>query len=234
MRKKIALILALTMAVVSGSSMYTACAEISAEGDYTDELSVMGSADEYGEEQEFEIAEDIDGEPDLFSDASEAGGYEILEDADLADEDLEDLIVDMDEPGGSLVVTDDGSVLYETQRYEESSELSNLPDSDELFAAYVDMLFYPGDELLGAASDRDYKLGETDKKVYQVLRAEIEKIAGGERESTIIDIPLETFGCPVGKLFSASELGVESVVDGNTLSDYVCQGQRWQLCIVAA
>ncbi len=64
-----------------------------------------------------------------------------------------------------------------------------LPDSDELFAAYVEQQFY-GDPSVSLSSS-DYggsKLSGLNKKLYDALKVKISQVAAGEVTSTIFDV----------------------------------------------
>lgn len=86
-------------------------------------------------------------------------------------------------------------------------------DNDELFAAYVDQLFNPRFRFPRPVS------GTNNQIVYNYLKAEIDEIAAGTRESTIITIPLSAFGLSTEEGFTASELGVAAIVEGNAITN---------------
>lgn len=86
-------------------------------------------------------------------------------------------------------------------------------DNDELFAAYVDQLFNPRFRFPRPIS------GTNNQIVYNYLKAEIDEIAAGTRESTIITIPLSAFGLSTEEGFTASELGVAAIVEGSSITN---------------
>lgn len=61
---------------------------------------------------------------------------------------------------------------------------TDLPGSDELFAGYVEQVFYGGSSTFGTAAGR--QLTGDSKRIYDALVPELKKIASGDRSSTII------------------------------------------------
>ena len=95
----------------------------------------------------------------------------------------------------------------------------DLPDNDELFAAYVEREFdraaggtqYP---VFYSSSHATYGLTPDEKLVYNELKSEIEKIAGGTQSDTII-----TTTSPFCYTWTASNLGVSAPLwRGGTLT----------------
>lgn len=70
---------------------------------------------------------------------------------------------------------------------------ADLPDNDELFAGYVEKLFY-NEGISTYANWGEKRLEGTDRQVYDILKSAVIEIAGGTRKSTVITIPLKTLG----------------------------------------
>lgn len=109
---------------------------------------------------------------------------------------------------GPVPVLEEGTITFEEIL---TFENSDLPDSEELFAGYVDKTLYGGDmELFGtAAGDR---LAANEKAVYNALKPIVKSIADGTRTATQgISIPLAE------KTWQRSEIGLAGVplVDSN-------------------
>ena len=133
---------------------------------------------------------------------------------------------------GSLIFwptsTASAEELYveELEIFTEDLELdtSDLPDNEELFAGYVDKMFY-GTEISTFGSAGRERLTDVQKLVYDYLKEELEKIADGRRTTSIITIEESTLNAWVEKgfqkVFTASELELETVLNdaGNALSD---------------
>lgn len=82
-------------------------------------------------------------------------------------------------------ITETFTFMEETVEYPEQE----LPDNDELLNGYVQQFLYGSDfgiSLFGNYGEA--KLSERDKKIYKLLKAEIEKIAKGEKSGTGIEI----------------------------------------------
>ena len=63
---------------------------------------------------------------------------------------------------------------------------SDLPGSDELFAGYVEQVFYGGSSAFGTAAGR--RLSGDSKRIYDALVPVLKQIAAGQRSSTAIRI----------------------------------------------
>ena len=63
---------------------------------------------------------------------------------------------------------------------------TDLPDSDELFAGYVEQVFYGGASTFGTAAGR--RLTGDSKKIYDAIVPILKQIASGQRSNTVITI----------------------------------------------
>ena len=101
----------------------------------------------------------------------------------------------------------------------------DVPDgNDALFYGYLKQLPYIG---RGKASDVDLYASSTagnhlsgfDRTLYDLLKAEIKKVAAGERESTIFRFTAENLGLK-GRAWTATELGISvEKTSGGQLTD---------------
>lgn len=108
---------------------------------------------------------------------------------------------------------------------EEQFQLGGL-DSDEAFEGYVNQLF--GIEkprtLFRAVRLIGDNLTGKEKVAYTTMKAEIAKVAAGDRASTIFELTAEALGLD-GKYY-ADDLGVNSVVSGKKISDAATTAMR--------
>ena len=93
----------------------------------------------------------------------------------------------------------------------------SLPDSDELFAAYVQQEFdreiYGGIATFGTvAGDR---LSGLEKDIYTDLKTKITEVATGARSSTVFDVSADFSGLKWAK----EELDVSAIVSGGSVTD---------------
>jgi len=83
----------------------------------------------------------------------------------------------------------------ETAAYECTGTVSleniEMPGNDELFSGYVSSEFYPEQELETNSHLGEDFLSANDKAVYEILKAAIEEVAAGKRESTVFDVGYE-------------------------------------------
>lgn len=92
-----------------------------------------------------------------------------------------------------------------------------LPDSDELFAGYVEKVFYEGlnDGISTYGNLGEQRLqGEYNKKIYATLKEKIGKIAAGEITNTNLTLNFKDLGLK-DLHWTASELGLSSITEGN-------------------
>lgn len=95
----------------------------------------------------------------------------------------------------------------------------SLPDSDELFAGYVEQEMYDTGISLFSL-DTSAVLSDTDKKIYDILKAGIKKVADGERSSAMITFSIkDVFGIDSNTRFSKEDLGVSSLVENNNITE---------------
>lgn len=115
-------------------------------------------------------------------------------------------------PMSTAAADTDTAVSFSCEPVWETGTLSSLPDSDTLFEGYVNSIFSVSPDLfeeLGSTSYGYNTLNENEKKAYDIMAAEIKKIAAGERDSSQIDIPFKEI---TGKdKYTANELGVSAI-----------------------
>lgn len=147
---------------------------------------------------------------------------EIVEDDKSTEESIstEDAVVDAIDEVGDEDLAEDGAIISEVEDGEEVFSLSlDIPeeetvpidslmaDNDELFASYVNKLFGMDDDIAedGGSYNGD-RLTKFNKKVYDGLRSEIEKIANGEREEASITLVTSEIGQK--STYTLADLGV--------------------------
>ena len=110
-----------------------------------------------------------------------------------------------------------GSMIYMQATELSQDVFGELPDHDELFAAYVDGLFL-GDHSASLYADfGKEKLDGINLKAYEVLKGRIGQIASGEAADSIITLNLADLGI-TKQVWTAEELGVPQISvneDGN-------------------
>ena len=123
---------------------------------------------------------------------------------------LEHNAVSVDEAAElSALIDPDPEAVYSFEPAREYSCIDSSRDSDELFAAYVDRILYS--RRLPASNAVDYareRLEGNDRVIYDRLKAEILKVAAGERASTLFEIPASAL--LGGDRITAGELGVDA------------------------
>ena len=123
-----------------------------------------------------------------------------------------------------------GTLMEQGWSADDRTETGTM-SNQELFAGYVDQLFRgktgktsadePDQAVLFAEEGREALTG-LDLVVYEYLRVEIEKIAAGERASSVITVPNAViargaFGVENPKI-TAEDLGVETLVENGNLT----------------
>lgn len=89
---------------------------------------------------------------------------------------------------------------------------ADLPDHGELFAGYVEKVFYGDGGSAFYGNFGEDRLEEPESTLYQIMKSAILEIAAGSRISTEISIPLDEL---VTKMtWTADELGVSSIWEG--------------------
>lgn len=106
-----------------------------------------------------------------------------------------------------------------------SDIFEGLPDQEELFEGYVNGLFFGSSQISAYGNFAEEKLEGVDLKAYQFLKAEIQKIASGERSSTIMELSPEDLGI-VETEWRASDLGTEIVTNGQISNDAMAAWQN--------
>jgi len=109
----------------------------------------------------------------------------------------------------TIEITADGEVFL--------PDPDSLPDSDELFAAYIQQEFereiYGGISTFGtAAGDR---LSGLEKDIYTDLKTKITEVATGARSSTVFDVSADFSSLK----WTKAELGVSAIVSGGSVTD---------------
>ncbi len=84
-----------------------------------------------------------------------------------------------------------------------------LPDSDELFAGYVEKVFYEGmnDGISTYGNVGEERLqGEYNKKIYAVLKEKVKEVAAGRQTSTVFTISLQ------GVAGTGEDINIDSIL----------------------
>lgn len=109
----------------------------------------------------------------------------------------------------AIEITADGEVFI--------PDPDSLPDSDELFAAYVQQEFdreiYGGIATFG--TDAGDRLSGLEKDIYTDLKTKITEVATGERSSTAFDVSADFSSLQ----WTKAELGVSAIVSGGSVTD---------------
>ena len=134
------------------------------------------------------------------------GGGNGDEDTDVSEEEAAPTVVEMEE-----VVLDLSDM--------------DLPDNDELFAAYVEREFdraaggmqYP---VFYSSSHATRPLTDTERRIYNALKTEIEKIANGTVHDTQINVTIT---------WTAAELGGTNFSDATTRSSFIVAAGDWNI-----
>lgn len=106
-----------------------------------------------------------------------------------------------------------------------SDIFEGLPEQEELFEGYVNELFFGSSQISAYGNFAEEKLEGVDLKAYQFLKAEIQKIASGERSSTVMELSPEDLGI-VETEWRASDLGTEIVTNGQISNDAMAAWQN--------
>ena len=107
---------------------------------------------------------------------------------------------------------------------ETAEENLGLGDQDLLFEQYADRLFYGrtgASDAIGvkkAAKNRSASLDGQNLALYTALKTAAAEIANGERDSAVIEVPLEALGIRTGPEdgYTAEELGLDYIYDWET------------------
>ena len=134
------------------------------------------------------------------------GGGNGDEDADVSAEEAAPTVVEMEE-----VVLDLSDM--------------DLPDNDELFAAYVEREFdraaggtqYP---VFYSSSHATRPLTDTERRIYNALKTEIEKIANGTVHDTQINVTIA---------WTAAELGGADFSEATTKNSFIAAAGNWDI-----
>ena len=109
--------------------------------------------------------------------------------------------------------------VHEGKAEDDSNIFEELPGSNELFEQYVEQQFFGNDSISVYGNYADEKLQGVDLAAYKILKEEIQKIAAGERSNSQIGISMESLG--IETTWTASELGVDTLIEGGELSEKV-------------
>ncbi len=90
---------------------------------------------------------------------------------------------------------------------------SDLPDGDEMFAGYVDKVFYEVDDSVAYGNFGEDRLEGKERNAYWLMKNAAMEIASGARTSTEIKTNLDELGVTGKMTWSAEELGVSSILD---------------------
>lgn len=113
--------------------------------------------------------------------------------------------------------TDGFDTAYVQDTTEVTGIFSDLPDNGALFAGYVEEAFLGEDSVSVYGELAEGRLTGTDQKAYEVLKRGIQQIAEGGQPDTRITVSLEELGV-TKTAWSAEELGVDSIVEGNAIT----------------
>ena len=106
-----------------------------------------------------------------------------------------------------------------TQSVDEVREKTDVEheDNDLLFEEYAEAVFeeaadgaQPGTSGRGQKNTGDQLTGQ-DRVIYDALKAAALEIADGQRDSTIVEIPLSELGIDAGKQYTAEDLGLDYI-----------------------
>ena len=106
-----------------------------------------------------------------------------------------------------------------TQSVDEVREKTDVEheDNDLLFEEYAEAMFeeaadgaQPGTSGRGQKNTGDQLTGQ-DRVIYDALKAAALEIADGQRDSTIVEIPLSELGIDAGKQYTAEDLGLDYI-----------------------
>lgn len=114
----------------------------------------------------------------------------------------------------------ESNVQTEEQGITQNIEIpeDSLPDSDELFAGYVEQEMYDTGISLFSL-DTSAVLSDTDKKIYDILKTGIKEVADGECSSAVITFSIkDVFGIDSNTRFSKEDLGVSSLLEDNSIT----------------
>lgn len=94
-----------------------------------------------------------------------------------------------------------------------------LPDNDELFRGYVNQLLYDKTSaIMPMGNYGENELEGLDKKIYELLEDEIEKVAGAESEiTTAFEFTPSQLG--ISDTQTKESLGVDSLITGESISE---------------
>lgn len=117
-----------------------------------------------------------------------------------------------DNVGKQILLPED---LTEVYTPDESAD-----DNDELFDGYIkqEMRVEAANNSRKSGALRSIGLSGANRTVYNILKAEVKRVADGERASTVFEVSLEDLG--LGKNgWSASELGVSAIKEDGYITD---------------
>lgn len=114
--------------------------------------------------------------------------------------------------GNSILPVHGAEQLKEIKVSEEIQLDEELPESEELFAGYVEKVFYEDlyEESAAYGNVGEYRLKDTEKAFYKEVKNLIKQIAAGDRTDTrqVLNLKLE---------WSAKELGTSAVTGSNCM-----------------
>lgn len=181
--------------------------------------------DEYSEiDMEVDLPEDGYGLvlPDTIHAESEMNGY-IGEEPAIEELELDETAFDE----FTLVVSDDSDFLFSDDAVQQEEDHSDVMfvepresmgqvewnmDSDELFEGYAMKQFYNNGISLYGTIAGDLLTGQS-KIIYDDVKQEIQRIAAGKSESTVISIPVSKLLGATQFAYTAEDLGLPYIID---------------------
>ncbi len=121
------------------------------------------------------------------------------------------------------VALSESLVWIEEEAVTEISAQDVLPDSDALAEGFIIKTMRPQRRLFFNRTLQRSKLGEAERNLYDLLRADIEAIANGTRPSTVMEYSADAIYPQT--VFTAEELGVSSIlyVDDNGKAQFTAE-----------
>ena len=121
---------------------------------------------------------------------------------------------------GNAPVLDDVSMeindTYQSDSVSTDSIGEDLPENDELFAGYVDRLFFGDASISMYGNQGASRLEGLNLALYNSLKDRVQKVASGEIVSTEFEIPLQELGITQTE-WTAEDLGVDEIMQGSSL-----------------
>ena len=186
--------------------------------DSADEILPEGDSQETPEEDSFSETQE---ETDAAENPDQDAAPENPEETDAAETPDQDGIPEIMEENTSEEPAEGAAQETETvtQSVDEVREKTDVEheDNDLLFEEYAEAVFeeaadgaQPGTSGRGQKNTGDQLTGQ-DRVIYDALKAAALEIADGQRDSTIVEIPLSELGIDAGKQYTAEDLGLDYI-----------------------